>query len=75
MLTAYAYCRPVQLEYAVKKGVNAFMEKDFAPDPAGCRRLLAAGEEATKKNLKIAAGLQCRHSVARQALIEKIRAG
>ena len=75
MLTAYAYCRPVQLEYAVKKGVNVFMEKSFAPDPAGCRRVLAAGEEAKKKNLKIAAGLQCRHSVARQALIEKVRAG
>ena len=75
LLTAYAYCRPVQIEYAVKKGVNVFMEKDFAPDPAGCRRILAAGADANKKNLKIAAGLQCRHSVARQALIEKIRAG
>ncbi len=75
MLTAYAYCRPVQIEYAVKKGVHVFMEKSFAPDPSGCRRILAAGEEAKKKNLKIAAGLQCRHSVARQALIDKIRAG
>jgi predicted dehydrogenase len=75
MLTAYAYCRPVQLEYAVSKGVNVFMEKDFAPDPAGCRRIVAAGEEAKKRNVKIAAGLQCRHSVARQELIEKIRAG
>lgn len=75
MLTAYAYCRPAQIEYAVKKGVNVFMEKTFAPDPAGCRRILAAGEEAKKRNLKIAAGLQCRHSVARQALIDKIRAG
>jgi len=75
MLTAYAYCRPVQIEYAVKKGVNVFLEKTFAPDPSGCRRILAAGEEAKKRNLKIAMGLQCRHSVARQALIEKIRAG
>ncbi len=75
MLTAYAYCRPAQIEYAVQKGVHVFMEKTFAPDPAGCRRILAAGEEAKKKNLKIAAGVQCRHSVARQALIEKVRAG
>ena len=75
MLTAYAYCRPVQLEYAVKKGVNVFLEKTFAPDPAGCRRIIAAGEEAKKRNQKIAMGVQCRHSVARQALIEKIRAG
>jgi len=75
MLTAYAYCRPVQIEYAVSKGVNVFMEKSFASDPAGCRRILAAGEAASKRNLKIALGLQCRHSVARQALIERIRAG
>ncbi|MHC4147350.1 MAG: Gfo/Idh/MocA family protein, partial [Planctomycetota bacterium] len=30
---------------------------------------------ARSKNLKVAAGLQCRHSPARQALIEKIRNG
>jgi predicted dehydrogenase len=75
MLTAYAYCRPAQIEYAVQKGVNVFMEKTFAADPAGCRRILAAGEKAKEQNLKIAAGLQCRHSVARQALLEKVRAG
>lgn len=75
MLTAYAYCRPQQIEYAVSKGVNVFMEKSFAPDPSGCQRILAAGREAEKKNLKVALGLQCRHSVARQALIEKIRNG
>jgi predicted dehydrogenase len=75
MLTAYAYCRPAQIEYAVQKGVNVFLEKTFAPDPAGCRRILAAGEQAKERNIKIAMGLQCRHSVARQALIEKIRAG
>ena len=75
MLTAYSYCRPVQIEYAVKKGVNVFMEKCFESDPAGFRRILAAGEAAKKRNIKIAAGLQCRHSIARQMLIEKIRAG
>jgi predicted dehydrogenase len=75
MLTNFAYFRPTQLEYAVKKGVNVFMEKSFAPDAAGLRRLVRAGEEAQKKNLKIAAGLQCRHSVNRQELIKRIRDG
>ena len=75
MLTNFAYFRPSQLEYAVKKGVNAFMEKSFAPDAPGLRRLIRAGEEAEKKNLKIAAGLQCRHSVNRQELIKRIRDG
>ena len=75
MLTNFAYFRPSQLEYAVKKGVNVFMEKSFAPDAPGLRRLIRAGEEAKKKNLKIAAGLQCRHSVNRQELIKRIRDG
>ncbi len=75
MLTSFAYVRPLQLEYAVQKGVNVFMEKSFAPDAPGLRRLIAAGEAAKKKNLKIAAGLQCRHSVNRQELIKRIRNG
>ncbi len=75
MLTNFAYFRPTQLEYAVQQGVNVFMEKSFAPDPPGLRRLIRAGEAAKKKNLKIAAGLQCRHSVNRQELIKRIRDG
>ncbi len=75
MCTTRAYIRPVHVEYAVKKGINVFMEKPFSPDPGGLKRLLRAGEEAEKNNVKIAAGLQCRHSPARKALIDKIRDG
>ena len=50
MLTAYAYCRPTHMEYAVKRGVNVFMEKSFAVDGPGIRRVLKAGEEAARKN-------------------------
>ena len=75
MCTTRAYIRPVHVEYAVSKGVNVFMEKPFAPDPGGLRRMLRAGEEAEKKGVKIAAGLQCRHSPARAALIDKIKSG
>lgn len=75
MLTGYAGFRPHQLEYAVQKGVNVFMEKSFASDPVGIRRVIKAGEEADRKGLKIAAGLQCRHSVNRQELIKRIRDG
>ncbi|MCY3023901.1 MAG: gfo/Idh/MocA family oxidoreductase, partial [Planctomycetota bacterium] len=52
-----------------------FMEKPFASDPAGVKRVLKAAEAAEKKNLKIGCGLMCRHSSARQALIQKIRDG
>jgi predicted dehydrogenase len=73
MLTTHAGFRATHLEYAVQKGVNVFMEKQFATDPGGVQQILRAGEAAEKKNLKIAAGVMCRHSSARQALIEKIR--
>lgn len=75
MCTTRAYIRPIHVEYAVKKGVNVFMEKPFASDPAGLHRLLQTAEEADIKGVKIAAGLQCRHSPARQALIRRIRDG
>ncbi len=54
--------RPIHLEYAVQKGMHVFMEKSFAVDAPGIRRVLRAGEEATKKNLKIAGGLMSRHA-------------
>lgn len=75
MLTGYAGFRPAQLEYAVQKGVNVFMEKSFAVDPPGVRRLIKAAEEADKNGVKIAAGLMCRHSRNRQELIKRIRDG
>ncbi len=75
MLCGYAGFRPAQLEYAVAKGVNVFMEKSFAVDPPAARRVIAAGDAAEKKGLKIAAGLMCRHSQNRQELIKRIRDG
>ena len=75
MLTTHAGFRRVHLDYAVDKGMHVFMEKSFAPDPGGLKRMLRAGERAKKNNLKIASGLMCRHSPNRQALIKKIRDG
>ncbi len=75
MCTTRAYIRPIHVEYAVQKGINVFMEKPFASDPGGLQRILRAGEMAQEKNVKIAAGLQCRHSPARQALMDQIHDG
>jgi predicted dehydrogenase len=75
MLTGYAGFRPGQLEYAVQKGVNVFMEKSFATDPPGVHRVIEAGRLAEKKGVKIAAGLMCRHSRNRQELIKRMRDG
>jgi predicted dehydrogenase len=75
ILATHAAFRAPHLEYAVAKGVNVFMEKSFAADPGGIKRMLRAGEAAEKKNLKVGAGLMCRHSSARQAMMERIREG
>lgn len=75
LLTTFSSFRAQHLEYAVQKGVNVFMEKTFGPDPGSLHRLIEAGEMARKKNLKIGCGLMCRHSSARQALIQQIRDG
>ncbi len=53
--------RPIHLQYAVAQGCHVFMEKSFAVDAPGVRRVLQAGEEAKRKNLKIAGGLMSRH--------------
>jgi len=67
--------RPLHLEYAVQKGCHVFMEKSFAVDAPGVRRVLKAGEEAQRKNLKIAGGLMSRHSLALEQTIEQIHKG
>ena len=75
ILATYCGFRPTHLEYAVDKGVNVFFEKNFASDPAGAHQVLRADKVAKQKNLKIGAGLMCRHSSARQAMIARIRDG
>jgi len=75
LLTTHAAFRQVHFDYAVEKGVHVFMEKSFAPDPGGLQRMIRTGEAAEKKNLKVACGVMCRHSSARQALIQRIRDG
>jgi len=73
--TTHAAFRAEHITYAIEKGVHIFMEKSFAPDSAGTKRLLQLAEAADQKNIKIACGIMCRHSASRQALIQKIRDG
>ena len=67
--------RWVHFTYAIAKGVNVFMEKPVCVDGPSGRRMLALGEEAAKKNLKVAVGLMCRHSEARAELGKRIKDG
>ncbi len=67
--------RPIHFEYAVQKGLNVFMEKSFAVDAPGISRVLKTGEEAARKNLKVAGGLMSRHYVPLEECVQRIHDG
>ncbi|EDY21098.1 putative dehydrogenase [Chthoniobacter flavus Ellin428] len=67
--------RPMMFEEAVKQGKNIFMEKPVATDAAGIRKVLAAAEEAKKKNLKVAVGLQRHHQAGYIETIKRLQDG
>ena len=67
--------RPMHMEYAVAKNCNVFMEKSFAVDAPGIQRIIRAGKEADRKNLKIAGGLMSRHSKPLEEAVAKLHEG
>ncbi len=67
--------RPIHLEHAVEKGRHVFMEKSFAVDAPGIRRVLKAGQAAAQKNLKIAGGLMSRHYKPLEEAVEQLHKG
>ncbi|MFH1268896.1 MAG: gfo/Idh/MocA family oxidoreductase [Planctomycetota bacterium] len=75
LLTTPPCFRPIHFEYAVEKGRNVFMEKSFAVDAPGIRRVLKAGELAQQKNLKVASGLMSRHYKPLEDIIAQIHEG
>ncbi len=62
-------------EYAIKKGLNVFMEKPVIADGPTARRMLELNKEAIEKNLKVGVGLMCRHCESRQELWNRIQDG
>lgn len=67
--------RPMHVEYAVEKDKHVFMEKSFAVDGPGIRRILAAGKKADEKGLKIASGLMSRHYPPLEDAVKRIHDG
>jgi predicted dehydrogenase len=67
--------RPMQFEAAVKAGKHVFMEKPVATDAPGIRRVMAANEEAKKKNLVVAVGHHLRHEVKHKEILKRIHDG
>src|SRR5262249_104662 len=67
--------RPIHFEAAVNAGKHVFMEKPVATDAPGVRRVLAATEEAKKKNLGVGVGLQRRHQAQYLETIKRLQDG
>ena len=67
--------RPMQIEAAVKAGKHIFTEKPVATDAPGIRKVLAAAEEAKKKNLKIGVGLQRHHQAGYIETLQRLHDG
>jgi predicted dehydrogenase len=67
--------RWVHFGYAIEKGVHVFMEKPITVDGPSTRKMLALGEKAKEKNLKVGVGLMCRHCDARAELFDRLQSG
>lgn len=67
--------RPFLFEQAVKAGKHVFMEKPVAVDAAGVRRVLAAAEEAKKKNLNVCVGFQRRYDPTYIDMMQRLHGG
>jgi myo-inositol 2-dehydrogenase / D-chiro-inositol 1-dehydrogenase len=67
--------RPAHFELAVEAGKHVFMEKPVAVDPAGVRKVIAAGEKARAKKLGVIPGTQSRHSAKLRETVRRIHQG
>lgn len=67
--------RPMHLKAAIEAGKHVFAEKPMAVDAAGVRMVLAAAEEAKKKNLSVASGFCWRSHYPKRATFRKVLDG
>jgi predicted dehydrogenase len=67
--------RWVHFTYAIKKGINVFMEKPVTVDGPTSRRMFKLAEQAKAKNMKVGVGLMSRHSRALEQLYQRIQDG
>jgi len=75
ILTTPPAFRWVHFTYAIKKGLNVFMEKPVTVDGPTSKRMYKLAEDADAKNLKVGVGLMSRHNRALQELAQRIQDG
>lgn len=67
--------RPTHIKAAVDKGVHIFAEKPVAVDGPGVRAVMAACEEAKKKNLVLVSGLCFRYDLPKRETMARVHDG
>ncbi len=67
--------RPAHIEAGIEAGVHVFAEKPMAVDAPGVRRVLAAGELATRKNVSLVSGFETRYSPHAREAVQRIHDG
>ena len=75
LLATPPHFRPIHIKAAVDAGKHIFAEKPVAVDAPGVRAVLAACEEAKKKNLSVVSGLCLRYSPPYREMVKRIRDG
>jgi predicted dehydrogenase len=75
LLATPPHFRPIHFEAAVQAGKHIFAEKPIAVDAPGVRRFIAANDEAKKKDLLVAIGLQRRHDPRYIEAMKKVHDG
>jgi myo-inositol 2-dehydrogenase / D-chiro-inositol 1-dehydrogenase len=74
LVSSPAYSHPDFMEAAVNAGKHVYCEKPVAPDVAGCRQVIRAGQAAEGK-VSVAVGFQIRHATPYMQMAERIRRG
>ena len=67
--------RPPHMEYAVEKGMHVLIEKSFAVDAPGLRRLRRAWHKSQEKGLKVMSGLNNRKYIPTEECVQAIHDG
>ena len=72
ILTTPPHFRPLQLAYAVEKGINAFVEKPMAVDGPGLRKYIQACKDSKAKNLSLVNGFCWRYDGPRRETMKQV---
>ncbi len=75
LLTTPPHFRPIHIRAALDAGKHIFAEKPVAVDAPGVRAVLAACEEAKRKNLSVVSGLCLRSHAPYREMVKRIHEG